>query len=66
MHGRKPKHNKSGKLVNGSSDESSDAKVNGNIDEEKIKHVIEELVSKVRETDSLLKTSSNPNIAALA
>lgn len=41
-------------------------KVNGNNEEEKIKSTIEELVSKVGDSDSQRETPPNPNIAALA
>lgn len=68
--GRKPKVKKrkisEQKLENGVQDGAGDATVNGNNEEEQIKHTIEELVSKVGECDSQRDTPPNPNIAALA
>lgn len=68
--GRKPKAKRrklsEQKLENGDQDGSGDTKVNGNNEEEQIKHTIEELVSKVGESDSQRDTPPNPNIAALA
>ncbi|XP_045187404.2 menin-like [Mercenaria mercenaria] len=68
--GRKPKAKKrklnEQKLGNGVQDGSGDTKVNGNNAEEQIKHTIEELVSKVGESDSQRDTPPNPNLAALA
>lgn len=67
--GRKPKAKRrklSGKIENGVQDGSDNKKVNGNNEEEQIKHTIEELVSKVGESDSQRDTPPNPNIAALA
>ncbi|WAR19174.1 MEN1-like protein [Mya arenaria] len=61
---KKRKRCKSGKaLENGNGTETV---VNGGNEEEKIKHTIEELVSKVGGSDSQRETPPNPNIAALA
>lgn len=53
-------------LENGAGNEAGNLKVNGNNEEEQIKHKIEELVSKVGESESQRDTPPNPNIAALA
>lgn len=66
--GRKPKRKrtKSGKLVVNGGEIEGHVNGGGADTEEKMRHTIEELVSKVGDTDSQCETPPNPNIAALA